>query len=522
MESKFRRYILDPLYGKLCLPEYIWKILTIPELQRLREVRLCNINSLCLTGGANINRYEHSIGTYHLASMFIDSNYPSISVKEKIIFELAAIFHDIYNGPFGHSYQYVDDRHSYELGFNDYTSYKRDEDIQTRYKQVYFGMSGEIQNVLRESFNAEPSKVALVHLSDLDIHKIGDYINGNGELGKMISGSIDLDNIDNVFRLAFHVGLTNDVETPVILAKSLKLENGKLIITDDVIPYVRKWQNLRKKLYRALLLNPDEFSAKLMLTEGIEETRNHASGKIVWSDVDFEVFKKIGDSSSEGSRIVTNLLKGNLYGCLGIYSTMRIDKYGDFLHYNQRTKIEEEIRRRIAPEVRKHISDFSADEIKVIKTIKGLTYSYDGLELVMTSSIKAEMLFSVLDTYLAKHKNTLIEMYNDVLLKISKFFFKSPIIGLHPILDVNKTDRCIEFYSSAGVKKVIGESSNRLLIGVFMKNKEITNHYLHSSSQAFRREACLDNIRNDVREFLRTYLNDDNVISIDLFEEIHD
>ena len=61
------RYIMDVLYGHLRLPEYVWRVLPAPELQRLREVRLCNINSLCLTGGANINRYEHALGTAHLA-----------------------------------------------------------------------------------------------------------------------------------------------------------------------------------------------------------------------------------------------------------------------------------------------------------------------------------------------------------------------------------------------------------------------------------------------------------------------
>ena len=44
-----------------------------PEVQRLREVRLCNINSLCITGSANTNRYEHSVGTAFLAQINIES-----------------------------------------------------------------------------------------------------------------------------------------------------------------------------------------------------------------------------------------------------------------------------------------------------------------------------------------------------------------------------------------------------------------------------------------------------------------
>ena len=66
-------YILDPLYGKIEFSQLIYKCMLSPEVQRLREVRLCNINSLCITGSANINRFEHSVGTAYLASINIDS-----------------------------------------------------------------------------------------------------------------------------------------------------------------------------------------------------------------------------------------------------------------------------------------------------------------------------------------------------------------------------------------------------------------------------------------------------------------
>lgn len=42
------KYIYDSLYGVIYLPEYVWKVIFTPEVQRLRELRLCNINSLCM------------------------------------------------------------------------------------------------------------------------------------------------------------------------------------------------------------------------------------------------------------------------------------------------------------------------------------------------------------------------------------------------------------------------------------------------------------------------------------------
>src|SRR5882762_6966065 len=102
-----KRYILDSLYGVIHLPSYVWDVLTTPEIQRLREVRLCNINSLCLTGGANINRFEHSLGTAHLAVECVEAWPRGLQAATKRHIILAALLHDVGTAPFGHSVQYV-------------------------------------------------------------------------------------------------------------------------------------------------------------------------------------------------------------------------------------------------------------------------------------------------------------------------------------------------------------------------------------------------------------------------------
>lgn len=48
-------YIWDALYGKIEFSPLVYKCMLSPEVQRLREVRLCNINSLCITGSSNTN-----------------------------------------------------------------------------------------------------------------------------------------------------------------------------------------------------------------------------------------------------------------------------------------------------------------------------------------------------------------------------------------------------------------------------------------------------------------------------------
>lgn len=97
-------YIFDALYGKIEFSTPIYRCMLSPEVQRLREVRLCNINSLCITGSANTNRFEHSVGTAYLAQLNIESsaqNHLKLGKNGKDTFVIAALLHDVANGPFG-------------------------------------------------------------------------------------------------------------------------------------------------------------------------------------------------------------------------------------------------------------------------------------------------------------------------------------------------------------------------------------------------------------------------------------
>lgn len=94
----------DALYGDIDL-NISSKILSLPELQRLREVRLCNINSPFITGGSNINRFEHAIGTAYLAQVFSEKHF--VRGENRKNFIIASLLHDVVTAPFGHSLEYL-------------------------------------------------------------------------------------------------------------------------------------------------------------------------------------------------------------------------------------------------------------------------------------------------------------------------------------------------------------------------------------------------------------------------------
>lgn len=396
------RYIFDPLYGRIQLPDYVWRIAGTPEVQRLREVRLCNINSLSLTGGANINRYEHVIGTTHLAQVCAESWLSPLSLDSEKDLALAGLLHDIGSAAFGHSMQYLLDEEGFEHESVGDIITKRGPRSSSKYtytpvhtKPIYFGALPQLPRLL----------------SSPRLRRIGDIVAGNGPLGPIMNGSMDLDNIDNIFRLAYHIGLLHhsEFDIPLRLAKALSSDDDGLILNGDE-SLVSKWYEVRQRLYTYLLLNPEEFSAKCMLTEALEITiQEKASHFLEWSMVDFELLEALADASEEVNGIVSRLMVGKLYGCIAIVSVKApCGRWEDRRADN--SDIEHELQERF-----RHTSEHRLRHCEV---------------------------------------------------------------RLHSIRDLAKTQRAITFRRPSGYERTVGENSDRALIGVFVKNTDLSSDSL--------------------------------------------
>lgn len=435
---KNKRYIFDPLYGINYFPDFVWNVINSPELQRLREVRLCNINSFCLVGAANINRYEHAIGTCILAKECLNSwpLFNPISKKEYELFLLAALFHDITSAAFGHSVEYIESKEGFEheKAFEYIVLGKKSSNY--NYKSVtlepiFFGMCREL----------------LSRLTEEDLKIIGKIIAGKGRFGPLINSDIDLDNIDNVFRLGYHIGIVKSGDIPLELAKSLYIESDKLIAREESIPLFEMWYNVRKNLYSLLLLNPEEFSAKCMLSEAIEIAKVKNIRPFNWYHVDFEVLEKLSKKSSETSVIISRLMTGNLYGCAGIFSTKKTEFFKIFNDLKRKEEIENDIKNKIQE----------------------------------NSNLK----------------------------------FKSLIIKIHIIVDINKTERKINITTENKKFISIGNSSNQLLIGVFFKNVDLNfQGILNIPSHLIYK------IHQIIINYLSNILNDPELKKIELYNEI--
>ncbi|MCE9593306.1 MAG: HD domain-containing protein, partial [Planctomycetes bacterium] len=104
--------IRDPVHGDVYLTHEEISVLDTPEMQRLRGVKQLGSANFVYPGAVH-TRFEHSIGTLHLAQKMIDAINRSfadnsreclgVSEAEARVIRMAGLVHDITHIPFGHN-----------------------------------------------------------------------------------------------------------------------------------------------------------------------------------------------------------------------------------------------------------------------------------------------------------------------------------------------------------------------------------------------------------------------------------
>jgi uncharacterized protein len=257
--NPFEDVFLDPLYGEIRLEEAIADLATRPLVQRLRHVRLSNIDSLASPGISNISRYEHALGTAVLAASTSFAEH--VDLRLRISFIAAALIHDTGITPFGHlmeeavSYFRADYHH--EKIWSDRLEPGSSNALGGVNLQLYMGFQSGLGEWAEKFFDADANAV---------IAELSAGIQGGGRFGKGIVGELDLDNLDNVARAAFHMGLPVDRKLPVQIARCLQnVTDSGAVFSDDVVSPAHEWLELREQVYSRFMLPRADFSGKLML-----------------------------------------------------------------------------------------------------------------------------------------------------------------------------------------------------------------------------------------------------------------
>jgi HD superfamily phosphohydrolase len=194
--------VRDPLWDNIRLDRPVVALVDSPAVQRLRYVRQLG-HAFLVYPGATHSRFEHALGTYHLARSALTAleergELDGIAEEERSAVAFAALLHDIGHYPFSHALE--------EAGFLDHESLGE--------AKLRHGALGDTLRALG---------------GETLITRIGDLIRGRSTspLAGLISGSLDLDKIDYLSRDARMCGVPyGTVDVSRLLAAIALVDTG--------------------------------------------------------------------------------------------------------------------------------------------------------------------------------------------------------------------------------------------------------------------------------------------------------
>ena len=228
------KIIRDPIYKDVLIDSSEIDIIDSPEVQRLRNIKQTGLTCMVYPS-ANHTRFEHSIGTMHIAGEIfkrfdgIDSN----------LIRIAGLLHDIGHPPFSHTLEVNGYNHEY------YTKKK--------IKKMNFE-------------NYTPNEIINV-LSSKSIE------------GMLLSGDIDADRIDYLMRDSYHTGVAyGSIDYNRLIGsmtiykdKNNSNENNKLAILEKGKIAVESLLIARYQMYPTVYMHPTSRISETMLKQATIE-----------------------------------------------------------------------------------------------------------------------------------------------------------------------------------------------------------------------------------------------------------
>jgi HD superfamily phosphohydrolase len=173
--------VRDPLWNNIRLDQLALALVDTRAMQRLRYVRQLGLAHLVYPGATH-TRFEHALGTHHLARRTLGilqerGDLASLAPEEPTIVSAAALLHDIGHYPFAHALEEIGAPHHEDVGRELITS-------------------GEVARILTSIAADAPTRVAALVRAKSD-----------SPLQGLVSGSLDLDKIEYLKRDAHMCGV---------------------------------------------------------------------------------------------------------------------------------------------------------------------------------------------------------------------------------------------------------------------------------------------------------------------------
>lgn len=269
--------VVNDVWRQISIEQKYEKIINSREFNDMKNKTQLGLNC---NSNAIHTRYQHSIGTYYLACRLVEicknkfSGILNITKEDEEAIKCMALVHDIGHGCFSHvSEKYLEGTH------------------ENRTVKILLDEHSEIHHAIVSSFGIEILQkiVSLIKMKE-QIKEKKKVNNENGLMliiGKLLSGGIDIDRVDYIFRDSKYV--TNETNDYSSILESIDLENIddslEVVFSSNAEYAIANFFNKRFELYDSLYLNNET-----KILESIFGAFLHRIGlKLTWDTTEIEM-----------------------------------------------------------------------------------------------------------------------------------------------------------------------------------------------------------------------------------------
>ncbi len=248
--GRYWGFIKDPLYGYIKITEQERLVIDAEPVQRLRRIKQL-AGAQYVYPAANHTRFEHSLGTMHLAGAVAD-NLPAISEeseREKV--RIAALLHDVGHGPLSHLFEPL------------LTKYvgKTHEDMSLRLIRE----STISRSLEKASFN--PEEISLLAVGRLASSK-------KPFLDQIVRSAVDVDKMDFLLRDSYHTGASYGTIDIFRLIYTMDILDGNLAVDATAISTLETFLLARLESFRAIYFHRTTRAAQIMVIKALEQAKD--------------------------------------------------------------------------------------------------------------------------------------------------------------------------------------------------------------------------------------------------------
>ena len=254
--------IRDPVHGYVKMTKVERDLIDTPFVQRLRRVHQL-AGSYLVYPGAVHTRFEHVVGTMHVAGLIAESLAPTSGIGPDELQEvrIAALLHDVGHGPFSHMYEEVLAERT------DVTH----EDISQR-----IVLETPIRDVLeRNGFSAKK----------LSAFAVGKQNRWPPFMNEIIAGGLSADIMDYLLRDSYFTGVEYGKVDIRRVIDSLQVAEGRLAIENAALYAFEALLLARYEMFKAVYFHRTVRAAELMLVQSMK-LADEALGLTDLSDLD--------------------------------------------------------------------------------------------------------------------------------------------------------------------------------------------------------------------------------------------